>query len=57
MKKNEELLQILNNYAKEIATVDNVSDIHVRYSNDSQDDIATGIRNYYEEVSRVLQSS
>ena len=57
MKKNEELLKILNAYAKEIATVDNVSDIHARYSNDSQDDIATGIRNYYEEVSRVLQSS
>lgn len=57
MKKNEELLKILKNYAKEIATVDNVSDIHARYSNDSQDDIATGIRNYYEEVSRVLQSS
>ena len=57
MKKNEELLKILKNYAKEIATVDNVSDIHARYSNDSQDDIATGIRNYYEEVSRVLQSA
>lgn len=57
MEKNKELLKILKNYAKEIATVDNVSDFHARYSNDSQDDIAAGIRNYYEEVSRVLQSS
>jgi hypothetical protein len=57
VEKNKELLEILSNYAKEIATVDYSGDIHARYSNDSQDDIATGIRNYYEEVSRVLQSS
>ncbi len=55
MTKNEELLKIAKNYVKEISTVENVSDIHVRYSNESQDDIATGIRNYYEEVSRVLE--
>lgn len=57
MEKNKELLKILNNYAKEIAQVDYSGDIHARYSNDSQDDIAAGIRNYYEEVSRVLQSA
>lgn len=55
MSKNEQLLEIAKEYVQQIATVENVTDFHARYSNDSQDDIATGIRNYYEEVSKVLQ--
>ena len=55
MSKNEQLLEIAKDYVRQIATVENVDDFHARYSNDSQDDIATGIRNYYEEVSRVFQ--
>ena len=55
MSKNEQLLEIAKEYVQQIATVDNVADFHARYSNDSQDDIAAGIRNYYEEVSKVFQ--
>ncbi len=55
MDKNKELLAIANQYVQEIAKVENILDFSARYSNESQDDIATGIRNYYEEVSRVLQ--
>jgi hypothetical protein len=57
MKRDEELLRILDTYAKQIAKIEYAGDIHTRYSNDSQDDIAAGIRNYYDEVSRVLQST
>ena len=57
MKRDEELLRILDEYAKQIATIEYAGDIHTRYSADSQDDISTGIRTYYDEVSRVLQSS
>lgn len=57
MKRDEELLRILDTYAKQIAQIEYQGDIHTRYSNDSQDDIAAGIRNYYDEVSRVLQST
>ena len=55
MSKNEQLLEIAKEYVQQIATVDNVADFHARYSNDPQDDIAAGIRNYYEEVSKVFQ--
>ena len=57
MDKNTEILRILDEYAQQIARIEHAGDIHTRYSNDSQDDISAGIRNYYDLVSRVLQST
>lgn len=57
MNKNEQLLEIAKDYVEQIAHIDNNVDYHVRYSSNPNDDIANGIRNYYEEVSRILQSA
>ena len=57
MNKNEQLLGIVKDYAERIALVSNDVDYRVRYDTNSNDGIAVGIRDYYQEVSRVLQSS
>jgi len=54
MTRDKELLKILRDYADQIATVEYSGDLHARYSHESQDDIAEGIRNFWEEAGSLF---
>lgn len=57
MQNNEEVLQIVRKYAEQIAHVEYSGDFHARYSHESQDDIAEGIRTFWEEAGSLFAAA
>ena len=57
MKRDEELLKIVRDYAEQIARVEYSGDFHARYSHESQDDIAEGIRTFWEEAGQLFATA
>jgi hypothetical protein len=57
VKRDEELLKIVRDYAEQIARVEYSGDFHARYSHESQDDIAEGIRTFWEEAGSLFAAA
>lgn len=54
MTREQELLQVANNYSEKLGSLKTHPPFDKRYSNDSRDRIATSMRNYYKQVSGIL---
>jgi|DEB0MinimDraft_6_1074348.scaffolds.fasta_scaffold01123_24 major membrane immunogen (membrane-anchored lipoprotein) len=54
MTREQELLQVANNYSEKLGTLKKHPPFDKRYSNESRDRIATSMRNYYKQVSDIL---
>jgi len=56
MTREQELLQVANNYSQTLGGLKKHPPFDKRYSNSSKDRIATSMRNYYKQVSTILSS-
>ena len=54
MTREQELLQVANNYSQKLGNLKTHPPFDKRYSNESRDRIATSMRSYYKEVSGIL---
>ena len=56
MTREQELLQVANNYSEKLSGVKTHPPFDKRYSKSSKDRIAISMRHYYREVSAILSS-
>jgi hypothetical protein len=56
MTREQELLQVANNYSQKLSGVTTHPPVDKRYSKSSKDRIAISMRHYYYEVSTILSS-
>ena len=56
MTREQELLQVANNYSQTLGGVKKHPPFDKRYTNPSRDRIATSMRSYYKQVATILSS-